>query len=246
MFPARSSLDIYWIDVDGGAATLIVAPASQSILMDTGWNREDGSDAERIQAALRDAGGRRPRILHHFPLSRRPIRRTGRTRGARTDRPDHRRRRQRGISPASAAARSSGSRTAHSTPLTPTVRRMRSRPTGPTRTTAAATGSRLGVRGETPLNSTGDASRLSCVARRSHIFEYARSSRLERAVRSIDMGGSRCDAGFHHGLLSLPRRAQLLHHQWPRRRKPAFLTSLLLRPPIRSLWRTVLPHAAST
>ena len=31
------------------------------------------------------------------------------------------------------------------------------------------TGSRLGVRGETPLHSTGDASRLSCVARRSHI-----------------------------------------------------------------------------
>ena len=32
------------------------------------------------------------------------------------------------------------------------------------RTTAAGTGSRLGVRGEPPLHSTGDASRLSCVA----------------------------------------------------------------------------------
>ena len=54
--PARATLDIYWIDVEGGAATLIVTPANQSILMDAGWNREDARDAERIQAALRDAG----------------------------------------------------------------------------------------------------------------------------------------------------------------------------------------------
>ncbi len=54
--PARGSLDIYWIDVEGGAATLIVTPAGQSILMDAGWNREDSRDAGRIQVALRDAG----------------------------------------------------------------------------------------------------------------------------------------------------------------------------------------------
>ena len=54
--PARSSLNIYWIDVEGGAATLIVTPAGQSILMDAGWNREDARDAMRIEAALRDAG----------------------------------------------------------------------------------------------------------------------------------------------------------------------------------------------
>lgn len=53
--PARTSLDIYWIDVEGGAATLIVTPAGQSILMDAGWNREDARDARRIEAALRDA-----------------------------------------------------------------------------------------------------------------------------------------------------------------------------------------------
>ena len=53
---ARTALDIYWIDVEGGAATLIVTPAGQSILMDAGWNREDARDAGRIQAALRDAG----------------------------------------------------------------------------------------------------------------------------------------------------------------------------------------------
>ena len=54
--PARPSLDIYWVDVEGGAATLIVTPAGQTILMDAGWNRDDARDAERIQAALSDAG----------------------------------------------------------------------------------------------------------------------------------------------------------------------------------------------
>ena len=45
------------------------------------------------------------------------------------------------------------------------------------------------------------ASRLSCVARRSHIVQYARSSRLALATRGIDTGGSWCDEGFHHSLL---------------------------------------------
>ena len=34
--PADSPLDIYWIDVEGGGATLIVTPAGQSILIDSG------------------------------------------------------------------------------------------------------------------------------------------------------------------------------------------------------------------
>ncbi len=51
-----STLDIYWIDVEGGAATLVVTPQRESILMDTGWPRPDARDAERIQAAMRDAG----------------------------------------------------------------------------------------------------------------------------------------------------------------------------------------------
>ena len=29
-------LDIYWIDVEGGAATLLVTPAGESVLIDTG------------------------------------------------------------------------------------------------------------------------------------------------------------------------------------------------------------------
>ena len=52
--PAET-LDIYWIDVEGGAATLIVTPAGESILMDAGWGRPDERDAARIQAAMTDA-----------------------------------------------------------------------------------------------------------------------------------------------------------------------------------------------
>jgi len=43
---AQKTLDIYWIDVEGGAATLIVTPAGQSLLADTG-NPGD-RDAQRI------------------------------------------------------------------------------------------------------------------------------------------------------------------------------------------------------
>jgi competence protein ComEC len=55
---AQSSpgLEIYWIDVEGGAATLVVTPERDVVLMDTGWPRADARDADRIQAAMRDAG----------------------------------------------------------------------------------------------------------------------------------------------------------------------------------------------
>jgi beta-lactamase superfamily II metal-dependent hydrolase len=67
---------IYSIDVEGGQSTLFVAPTGQSLLVDTGWPNVDshsadpyqkglhaaglpdetGRDAQRIQAAMRDAG----------------------------------------------------------------------------------------------------------------------------------------------------------------------------------------------
>src|SRR5690349_15100166 len=51
-------LDIYWIDVEGGAATLIVTPRGESVLIDTG--NPGRRDAERIfQTAARSAGIRR-------------------------------------------------------------------------------------------------------------------------------------------------------------------------------------------
>ena len=53
---APATLDIYWIDVEGGAATLVVTPERDAVLMDTGWPRADARDAGRIQTAMRDAG----------------------------------------------------------------------------------------------------------------------------------------------------------------------------------------------
>ena len=50
------AMDIYWIDVEGGAATLIVTPDRESVLMDAGWDVEDERDAKRILAAMDDAG----------------------------------------------------------------------------------------------------------------------------------------------------------------------------------------------
>ena len=45
--PAHPTLDIYWIDVEGGAATLIVTPAGESVLIDAGENVEGGEQPDR-------------------------------------------------------------------------------------------------------------------------------------------------------------------------------------------------------
>jgi competence protein ComEC len=54
--PARSDLTAYFIDVEGGQATLFVTPAGQSLLIDTGWAGHDFRDADRIAAAAHSAG----------------------------------------------------------------------------------------------------------------------------------------------------------------------------------------------
>ena len=54
--PAARTLDIYVIDVEGGEATLFVAPSGESLLVDTGWPGFDGRDADRIQAVAKRAG----------------------------------------------------------------------------------------------------------------------------------------------------------------------------------------------
>jgi beta-lactamase superfamily II metal-dependent hydrolase len=56
IFSASNTLDIYFIDVEGGQATLFVAPSGQSMLVDTGWPGFDGRDAKRIAAVARAAG----------------------------------------------------------------------------------------------------------------------------------------------------------------------------------------------
>src|SRR5262252_8683531 len=64
----RRALDIYFVDVEGGQATLIVTPLGRSILVDAGFPGGSGGfegvpgdpgkarDANRILAAAKDAG----------------------------------------------------------------------------------------------------------------------------------------------------------------------------------------------
>ena len=54
--PPAGVLTIYSIDVEGGQATLLVGPSKASLLVDSGWPGNDGRDAQRIQAAMKDAG----------------------------------------------------------------------------------------------------------------------------------------------------------------------------------------------
>ena len=54
--PSAKSLQIYFIDVEGGQATLVVSPSGESLLIDTGWPGYEGRDADRILAAAHQAG----------------------------------------------------------------------------------------------------------------------------------------------------------------------------------------------
>jgi len=66
---ADGRLDVYWVDVEGGAATLIVTPAGESVLVDTGF--PGGRDAGRIhQLATKVAGLRSIDhvVLTHYHL----------------------------------------------------------------------------------------------------------------------------------------------------------------------------------
>src|SRR5437762_11699310 len=61
MLPAQirtaKTLDIYVIDVEGGDSQLYVAPSGESVLIDTGnAGAAAVRDADRIMAAVRDAG----------------------------------------------------------------------------------------------------------------------------------------------------------------------------------------------
>jgi competence protein ComEC len=53
---AAKPLQIYFIDVEGGQATLVVSPSGESLLIDAGWPGYEGRDADRILAAAHQAG----------------------------------------------------------------------------------------------------------------------------------------------------------------------------------------------
>ena len=56
VFAAPKTLDVYFIDVEGGQATLFVSPAGQSMLVDTGWAGFESRDANRIADVAKLAG----------------------------------------------------------------------------------------------------------------------------------------------------------------------------------------------
>ena len=47
------ALQIYFVDVEGGQATLFVTPEKESLLIDTGWPGNESRDADRIVAAAK-------------------------------------------------------------------------------------------------------------------------------------------------------------------------------------------------
>ncbi|MGE3821707.1 MAG: ComEC/Rec2 family competence protein, partial [Isosphaeraceae bacterium] len=55
--PAEQGLDLYFIDVMGGAATLIVTPEKESLLIDSGWPGFDDRDPKRIVHVLKEVAG---------------------------------------------------------------------------------------------------------------------------------------------------------------------------------------------
>ena len=85
LLPAAKDLEIYFVDVEGGQATLIVSPSKQSMLVDTGWPGLNMRDADRIAAVAKRAGvkqidylvvthyhtdhvGGVPQLVHRLPV----------------------------------------------------------------------------------------------------------------------------------------------------------------------------------
>jgi competence protein ComEC len=67
---AAKTLDIYFIDVEGGQSTLLVSPSGQALLIDTGYADFSGRDADRIAAAAKLAHVKRIDsllITHYHP-----------------------------------------------------------------------------------------------------------------------------------------------------------------------------------
>ena len=54
---ADRPLEIYFIDVMGGAATLLVTPERESLLIDSGWPGREDRDPKRIEHVLKKLAG---------------------------------------------------------------------------------------------------------------------------------------------------------------------------------------------
>jgi beta-lactamase superfamily II metal-dependent hydrolase len=66
--PAAKTMQIYFIDVEGGQSTLIVGPSGQAMLFDAGYAGFSGRDADRIKLAAKNAGVKKLEALlvSHF------------------------------------------------------------------------------------------------------------------------------------------------------------------------------------
>lgn len=53
---SKKPLHIFFVDVEGGQATLFVTPDQHALLIDTGWPGNNGRDADRIVAVAKKAG----------------------------------------------------------------------------------------------------------------------------------------------------------------------------------------------
>lgn len=53
---AAKTLDVYFIDTEGGQSTLFVSPSGETLLVDAGWPGFNNRDADRILAAAKHAG----------------------------------------------------------------------------------------------------------------------------------------------------------------------------------------------
>ena len=76
---AARTLDIYFIDVEGGQSTLVITPAGQSLLIDTGYPERNGRDPDRIDGR----GEGRQNHAHRLPADH-PFPRGSRRRRVRT------------------------------------------------------------------------------------------------------------------------------------------------------------------
>jgi beta-lactamase superfamily II metal-dependent hydrolase len=56
IYATTKDLQIYFVDVEGGQATLLLAPSGQSLLIDTGWPGSNDRDANRIAEAVKRSG----------------------------------------------------------------------------------------------------------------------------------------------------------------------------------------------
>jgi len=63
---AQPGLNIYFMDVEGGASTLVVTPARETILIDAGWSTPENRDPQRIVKTMKAAGVSR---IDHFILT---------------------------------------------------------------------------------------------------------------------------------------------------------------------------------